>query len=910
MLPATNLSSLASALQPVLAALGEGATVVTANKRTAAWIAERYDAAQAASEHAAWATPSIMPWATWVRGLWQSLRAEGDRPGVQLLTPWQEQRIWATIIASDDGHSGLHLANAAALAAGAWEVVHGWRGQWAQWGGAGARPEHRAFVSWAKGFARECAANDWIDAARVPQLIVDTLSRRAAPRMAPVAFFGFTEFTPNQQALIDALGVAGVRTSQCVVEGQAGENSGAQVKRVRCGDPAGEWRQCAQWCRERLLREPDATLGVVIPDLALQRPQVERIFREVLAPGSLFAETAGDPPFNISHADPLAQQPLVATALTLLGWTQSPISPMAIATLARSPHLSGHEREWSRRALAARDVIKEPRASWRPEEFAQFIGRHCPEWSERLIALTASSATWRKGRPAKDWRRSWEEALDAAGWLTETTLNSLEHQARSASSGLLDTWMRAETISGRMTFSDAYSSLAKLAADTAFQPERGPVPVQILGTLEAAGLYFDGLWICGLTAERWPAAPQPSPLLPLAWQRMVQAPHASAERELRYFRELTAGFARAAPTVIFSWPESIDGVPAAPSPLLVEFAPAPESTERADPVAPLAMRMVQKDRLEAWEDGIGVPLDPQSAATGRVALLDAQASCPFQAYASFRLQVEPWPRRSDGLTLAERGTLVHAMLAEFWQGLPDQEALLALEGDAWTARCARAVRVAIATFSTQRWALLGDTFVKLERERLQGLLRDWLEVEYGRPPFAVVDTESKHTVVIDGLELRLKVDRIDRIGNNELVVIDFKTGKSTIANLLREERLLAPQLPLYAEALKPAPVTALAYATVRRGETKVVGVAASSETWDALKASDPDWPSLRARWSTQLRDLVGGYRRGLASVDPWQYPGTCNRCGRHALCRINERIAFAEGDRGAADAFDDGEDAR
>lgn len=889
-----------------MTALADGATMVTANNRTAAWLADLYDAAQIDAGRAAWPTPRILPWPSWIRALWQSVRADTGSAPAQLLTPWQEQRVWASVIGANTEFAGLHNANAASLAAGAWELIHGWRGQWAQWGGAGAREEHRAFVTWAAAFVRQCAVHDWIDAARLPMLIGDALRSGGGGTIPPTGFYGFTEFSPQQQALIDALGAAGVRVRQFAAADNAREPAENQPARLCCTDPVDEWRQCARWCRETLSREPEAVLGVVIPDLAAQRPQVERIFREVLAPGSLFNAATPALPFNISHADPLACQPLVDAALTLLGWAQAPIGLLEIAALARSPHLAGHEHEWPARAGLVRAVTEDARDVWRPAELAHFAHARCPVWSAQLLAFASITAEWRKRRPARQWRLAWEDALAAAGWQTEAALDSAEYQSCSAWRGLLDTWMRAESISGRMSFAEAFASLARLTAETAFQPERGPVPVQILGTLEAAGLYFDGLWICGLTAERWPPAPQPSPLVPLEWQRMVQAPHASAERELRYHRELTARFAAAAPTVIFSWPESIDGIPAMPSPLLAEFAPGLSAAAPARPVPSLAMRLQQPGVLVTAGDAPGVPLDPESPAIGRVALVEAQANCPFQAYAAFRLKAEPWPQRSEGLTPAERGSLVHAMLAEFWQGLPDQEALLALEGDAWTARCEGAVHAALGLLTSRRWALLGDTIRNLERERLLGLLHEWLAIEYERPPFAVVGTEAKRSLMIAGLELRLKVDRIDRIGDNQLVVIDFKTGKSTILDLQRDQRLVAPQLPLYAEALAPDPVVAVAYATVRCGESKVSGIAAARDIWNALDTAAPDWAATRTRWRTQLRGLVDDYRRGVATVDPWRYPQTCDRCGRQALCRINERVAFVDHERRAPDNGEDG----
>lgn len=889
-----------------MTALAEGATVVTANNRAAAWLREQFDAVQIGAGYLTWSTPSILPWSTWVRTLWQALRAECGLAGPQILTPWQEQRVWASVVAERGEYAGLNVANAGELAASAWEVVHGWRGQWTQWGRYGAREEHSAFVKWAKEFERECAARDWIDAARLPALIIEALGRGAGKATTPTVFYGFTEFSPQQRALVDALNAAGVRVTECGTLDPARVNANDLPRRLHCADPADEWRQCAQWCREWLARDPQTRIGVVIPDLAMQRPHVERIFREVLAPNSLFSEVAADLPFNLSHADPLACQPLVDVALALLGWAQAPLGLTAIAALARSPYLAGYRDEWPRRAQLVRDLTQEPQDLWRPLDLAQFTRSRTPVWSASLSALASTVADWRTRRPAKAWRRVWEESLEVAGWLADTTLDSYEYQARGAWSELLDAWMRAEAITGRMSGADAFASLQRLTTETAFQPEQGSAPVQILGTLEASGLYFDGLWICGLTAERWPPAPQPSPFLPPVWQRMVQAPHASAERELRYHRELTAGFAAAASRVVFSWPEAIDGIPAAPSPLLAEFAPIPAAVALMDSAPSLALQMIQTDLLATLHDMRGPILEPSSPATGRVALVEAQANCPFQAYAAFRLLAEPWPQRSEGLTPAERGTLVHHMLAEFWHGIPDQDALHALEGEEWTARCETAVHAALDLLPAPRWKLLGETFRSLERERLLKLLREWLALEYDRPPFAVVDTESKQTLTIAAMELRLKIDRIDRVGGNQLVVIDYKTGKAAVADLLREERLIAPQLPLYAEALEPSLVVALAYASVRRGETRVSGVAATGEIWGLLKTVEPDWTSVRARWKSQLHALVEAYRQGIAAVDPWQYPATCNRCGRHALCRINELIAFTDGNRQAQDPDADG----
>ena len=43
----------------------------------------------------------------------------------------------------------------------------------------------------------------------------------------------------------------------------------------------------------------------------------------------------------------------------------------------------------------------------------------------------------------------------------------------------------------------------------------------------------------GLSADRWPPAPAPNPLLPFAWQRERNVPRSSAKRELAFAETLT-----------------------------------------------------------------------------------------------------------------------------------------------------------------------------------------------------------------------------------------------------------------------------------------------------------------------------------------------------------------------------------
>ena len=145
-------------------------------------------------------------------------------------------------------------------------------------------------------------------------------------------------------------------------------------------------------------------------------------------------------------------------------------------------------------------------------------------------------------------------------------------EARGAWDQLLAGIAALEAVEPRLGGGEAVGLLAAHAAATPFQPESAVAPIQILGLLEAVGLPFDALWVTGMAADAWPPAPQPNPLLPLAWQRERDVPRADAARELAYARKLTDRLLRGAPEVVFSWPQRVDDRAGLRSPLLPELA--------------------------------------------------------------------------------------------------------------------------------------------------------------------------------------------------------------------------------------------------------------------------------------------------------------------------------------------------
>ena len=183
---------------------------------------------------------------------------------------------------------------------------------------------------------------------------------------------------------------------------------------------------------------------------------------------------------------------------------------------------------------------------------------------------------------------------------------------------------------------------------------------------------------------------------------------------------------------------------------------------------------------------------------------------------------------------------------------------------------------------------------ELERERLTRRVLIWLDIETGRTPFRVLESEREHLLTIGPLSLTTRIDRIDALAEGGRLLLDYKTGSVKLQSWL-EERPDDPQLPLYAVGAR-ADLAAVAYACLKPGETGFLGLAARAGMPEGIgvyaekrnkPADAPEWDALLAYWERNLVRLAEGYAGGDARVDP-KRPETCERCHLSTVCRIHE----------------------
>jgi ATP-dependent helicase/nuclease subunit B len=874
------------------AALAAGLTVVTPNNRLARTLIARHDAAMVRAGKRAWPAASVLPWSVWAAQLWRTA-VDADVPIGRLAAPIESRYLWQRIVADDPviAQARFGERGVAELCEEAWRLVHGWGAggpSWRAWRDSAAAPagsDVEAFSRWAEQYLRELGERDAIDDTLLADALASALRDGWALPADTVVLAGFLELSPQQARLVGALRDAGVR----VLESGERESRG-EVGRIVAPTPRDEIVLAMRWARERALSDPRALIGVAVNGLGARREEVVAIAEDVLCPELVLPGHAGVArPYDVSLGVPLADDPVVASAVSWLALAHEGLDRAAAAALFRSPYGPG---AWTQRARFERTWIEESRDRVTFADALAALSSIDASAAARLREAKQRVSLSRAIAPG-EWVAQWRTFLSRCGWPGATTLAGPQHEAREAFARALESFTRLDGVAGKLAPAAALRLLRDELAQTIFQPQGSGGPVAILGILEAASVTFDALWVAGLSGQDWPPAPQPNPLLPVRWLRERGVPRSSASRELAFATHVTERLMRAASHIVVSAPAVLADTEARPTALVEGAWPGMTRPDRED----TARAIARARAIEAVRDDRAPPL-PAGPAPGGSGAIESQSNCPFMAMARYRLRAEPWPDAAPGLSPLERGTLAHAMMATFWREVRSHERLVELDEVALAARIEAAASEALATIPASRWATLPPVMREAEKLRLPGIACDWIEaIERPRNPFTVARVEESTTVELGGLVFRLKLDRIDTLADGTAAIVDYKTGLVDSTHAWFAWRPRAPQLGVYMLALAnepaPVPVRAMAYGRLKADEIAVVGFAADLAQWgalqDAAKQREPaGWQGIERFFHERLPAIAGEIRDGLASVTPRAPPNSpCRICCRQSLCRID-----------------------
>lgn len=807
---------------------------------------------QQAAQQAFQAPLIVTPW-QWLHRCAEESLLSGTIPAEQwpqrILTKNQASLVWHQVIPTDFPRSVIAQAMSASQLCFEWGIEVDY-----------PTAEFEHFSTWQTAFNTQCEQHGWQDETGWHQCLLNWLQQGLLHLPEQLLWAEFDSVTPvlaHVQQQLDSQHCHQYALSFSVAET-------AEEIVVPCANAEQELYSAAHWCKTILEKMPRASIAVVVPDLTQRRVHVQTVFDKVLQPERRTSFDLEAPRrFNISAAAKLNEYGIIKTALIILHSSQPDelIEFDQLSELLRSPYFG----EWP--TFHARARLE---AALRRKISREFTLNNFIQQANRLKFATAE--TWQKWlqlitekQPLRmgfqEWALHFTQLLNLLGWPGSRGLSSHEYQIVQRFQQVLAEFSALSAVQGPVRYNEAVSWLQRLLADISFQPKTEQEPrIQVLGVLEALGQAFDAIWLCGLHDTAWPGPAKPHPLIPVAAQKKVNAPHSSAQRELHYARETLQHFKQHTLHFVVSYPQWQEDQALHPSRLLTGTEhPSLAYIEAA------AFQPVAGVWLEDWQ-APAVFNHELSGIKGGTAILEAQAKCPLWAFIEYRLHATELEQPERYVGARERGSLLHSTLELIWRELKEQSSLLSRSRQEREQLIIRCAEQAIQNTKLK----LSPAQRDVEITRLIKYIQAWLDLECEREPFGIEQLEYELNESLAGLPLKIRIDRVDQIEPGIRLVLDYKSSSKKELKPWFSERITDVQLPLYAcfldaDAISFALIT---HSPAFKGLSQYVDLFPGAETSDKYCGSNEElknWQALKMFWKQQLTLLAQEFMSGHAA---------------------------------------------
>ena len=543
------------------------------------------------------------------------------------------------------------------------------------------------------------------------------------------------------------------------------------VRLMETAHPEEEAQAIAILIREAL-EVPERRVAVITPDRGLAGRVVAHLER-----------------WNVV-ADDSAGQPLPMTAagrllLLLAEIVRTAASPVPLIALLVHPLVGqgvagwdGDRAAWLSHARRLDKALRGPRPEPGLDHVRRLVaGRKDPAFCAWWAAVEAQLSPL-----LADDAGSFGTTLDRLALAAEALSGGLAWaggDGRSLAQFIEQTRAPAHEVGTVIPAADLAAALRDAMERVAVRPVWGGHPrVAIYGVIEARMSRADMVICGGLTEGTWPGTAAPDALLAPAVLRALGVPGADFRVGLAA-HDLAA--ALGAPEVVLSHARRDAAGPAIPSRFVLRVRAMLGETLLKDNVENEAVA-----RARGLDDAAAAPAAaqprPRPSPAQRdvpiaVTALDRLRGDPYQFYASEILRLRAWDPLDAHPSAAWKGTAVHAIL-EAWHKQ---------DGDLLPIARAELAKMSAHPLVRGLWWPRLEAGLKW----IEQTIRD--QAAAGR---TVIASEAKGHITWRGVKVKGRADRIDRLADGSLAVVDYKTGSPPSAR--RVEDGFALQLGLIA----------------------------------------------------------------------------------------------------------------
>jgi len=747
--------------------------------------------------------------------------------------------------------------------------------------------EHTFFNAWRLIFKKYCSDKNVITFNNLLKITEEHIKNGDISIEHPLHFVNFEFIAPIEESFIEAC-----KTQVDIEFFKASQTTPYIESRVFLNEEH-ECMQIVEWCKTQI--ENNKKILIVTPQLDQIIDRLTSMLDKTFHPETFTPSLSQEKRiYQFSLNTPLFHLSMVYLNFKLIevaargtskinelknilshsGWSES-------KELCRRYRLINYLERKRRGNISIKDLIE-------MSELIEDLNDEIPYLKTHLNQIYASHHEWRIKRNPSGWIKAFDMYL-------KNIQSSLLNPKDAFEESIYEVWNKTnETIAsldnlmGEISIQEMLDVLQYYLKKTTHQHQhQGNFKIDILGFHESVYEKYDATWIMNLNEHHWPIPHQYNPFIPIK----IQHDRHISTHEKRHLNasKILDKFIHTSPFVTLSYAKKMGEEEIFPSPTLYSFV---SSKLLEDTNFKYKKNKLNHEFIEYIEDNTSNKIEVQKTVKSGIKLLEAQSICPAWAFYEFRLgakQIED--EDEENLTTRLRGNLFHKTLEEFWTEYKSSSLVSALNEKELSKKIYEITHKNISIEKKNYPRILSE-FFNIEEMRLISYLEKWIHHELKRGDFEVKETEKNIPIHLGCLNFNIKIDRIDEVNQNN-IVIDYKSGTPKTLNEWFLNAYGELQMPFYALFASNKPIDAIAIGLINAAKPQWIGIGRDKDLLQGIKDSTAtqyqSWDDLIGFWRCRIDDAIKSYESGNAAVK-FTREKDIAYCQVKPILRLPERI--------------------
>ena len=747
--------------------------------------------------------------------------------------------------------------------------------------------EHTFFNAWRLIFKKYCSDKNVITFNNLLKITEEHIKNGDISIEHPLHFVNFEFIAPIEESFIEAC-----KTQVDIEFFKASQTTPYIESRVFLNEEH-ECMQIVEWCKTQI--ENNKKILIVTPQLDQIIDRLTSMLDKTFHPETFTPSLSQEKRiYQFSLNTPLFHLSMVYLNFKLIelaargaskinelknilshsGWSES-------KELCRRYRLINYLERKRRGNISIKDLIE-------MSELIEDLNDEIPYLKTHLNQIYASHHEWRIKRNPSGWIKAFDMYL-------KNIQSSLLNPKDAFEESIYEVWNKTnETIAsldnlmGEISIQEMLDVLQYYLKKTTHQHQhQGNFKIDILGFHESVYEKYDATWIMNLNEHHWPIPHQYNPFIPIK----IQHDRHISTHEKRHLNasKILDKFIHTSPFVTLSYAKKMGEEEIFPSPTLYSFV---SSKLLEDTNFKCKKNKLNHDVIEYIEDNTSNKIEVQKTVKSGIKLLEAQSICPAWAFYEFRLgakQIED--EDEENLTTRLRGNLFHKTLEEFWTEYKSSSLVSALNEKELSKKIQEITHKNIS-IERKNYPRILSEFFNIEEMRLISYLEKWIHHELKRGDFEVKETEKNIPIHLGCLNFNIKIDRIDEVNQNN-IVIDYKSGTTKTLNEWFLNAYGELQMPFYALFASNKPIDAIAIGVINAAKPQWIGIGRDKDLLQGIKDSTAtqyqSWDDLIGFWKCRIDDAIKSYESGNAAVK-FTREKDIAYCQVKPILRLPERI--------------------